>query len=185
MKKSLSIILCTLLCSCGSRQADVAALYRKNMKNRFLTALTLPPRCCPPSRLASRQWSLGPDNFSEESPCQIPDSSCFFGIVTETLVATNGPIPTALEQKLTPDDIERLKRHYPKTLQRLENYKPLYMQDIINMTRAGVSDDTIIHEIHLTRSSFYLTPQNEQTLLQAGVSKRVINEMMDTAVPRH
>ncbi len=103
----------------------------------------------------------------------------------ENLIATTGPIPAALIHKLTPDDLQRLKRHYPKTLQRLEDYQPLRMQDIINMTRAGVSDDTIIHEFRATRSSFYLTPQNEQTLLQAGVSRRVINEMMDTAVDRY
>lgn len=104
---------------------------------------------------------------------------------TESLVATTGPIPAALIHKLTPEDTQRLRRHYPKTLQRLRDYQPLHMQDVINMTRAGVSDDTIIHEIRLTRSTFFLTPQNEQTLLQAGVSRRVIDEMMDTAVDRY
>jgi len=104
---------------------------------------------------------------------------------TESLIATTGPIPAALIHKLTPDDIQRLKRNYPKTLQRLRDYQPLYIQDVINMTRAGVSDNVIIHEIRLTRSTFFLTPQNEQTLLQAGVSRRVIDEMMDTAVDRY
>ena len=129
MKKFLPILL--LLCSCGSRGTDIAALS------------------------------------------------------TENLVANTGAISAALTHKLTKDDIQRLKRHYPQTLRRLQDYQPLRMQDIINMTRAGVSDSTIIHEIRVTRSSFYLTPQNEQTLLQAGVSRQVINEMMDTAVDHY
>lgn len=104
---------------------------------------------------------------------------------SESFVATAGPIPIALQHKLTDDDLQRLHRFYPKTLERIREYRPLYMQDIINMTRAGVSDDVIIHEMRVTRSSFYLTPQNEQTLEQAGVSRRVINEMMDTAVDRY
>ena len=104
---------------------------------------------------------------------------------SESLVATAGPIPVALEHKLTQDDIQRLKRHYPKTLDRIRNYQPLHLQDIINMTRSGIDDRAIIHEIRVTRSSFYLTPADEQTLKQAGVSRRVINEMMDTAIDRY
>lgn len=80
---------------------------------------------------------------------------------------------------------DRLERHYPKTLEKLDNQRPLRMIDVINLTRAGFSDREIIHEIHATRSSFYLTPDDEQTLEQAGVSKRVIDEMKDSAYTRY
>lgn len=98
----------------------------------------------------------------------------------DQLVATAGPIPVAMEHRLTDEDMHRLRRHYPNTLERICHHDPLLLQDIINLTRAGVSDDVIIHEIHVTRSSFYLTPENEKTLQQAGISKRVIDEMLDT-----
>lgn len=94
------------------------------------------------------------------------------------LVATTGPIPIALEHKLSEQDIARLKRHYPMTLRRLKDYHPLTPQDIINMTRAGITDKVIIHEIQVTRSQFYLTPEDEQRLVQGGVSKRVIETML-------
>lgn len=103
----------------------------------------------------------------------------------DSLVATTGPIPIAMEHKLTREDRDRLYRFYPKTLERIDNYERLSMQDVINMTRSGVSDDTIIYEISLTRSRFYLTPQDERTLEQAGVSRRVIHEMMDTSNDRY
>jgi hypothetical protein len=53
------------------------------------------------------------------------------------------------------------------------------------MTRSGIEDKAIIHEIHVTRSSFYLTPADEQKIEQDGVSRRVINEMMDTTIDRY
>ncbi len=69
-------------------------LYQNNLKNRFLAApypkddaslgtpaaLALPHNFDSHSRLASRQWSLAPNQNSEEPPCQIPDSSGCFGM---------------------------------------------------------------------------------------------------------
>ncbi len=43
-------------------------------------ALALPHNFDSHSRLASRQWSLAPNQNSEEPPCQILDSSGCFGI---------------------------------------------------------------------------------------------------------
>src|ERR1700719_3098743 len=51
------------------------ALYTNNLKNRFLTASSLPQHFCSHLRLASRQWSLAPNKNSEDPSCQIPDSS--------------------------------------------------------------------------------------------------------------
>ncbi|NGX26815.1 MAG: hypothetical protein K940chlam6_00740 [Chlamydiae bacterium] len=99
--------------------------------------------------------------------------------------AEDSVILTALEHKLTPNDIHRLDRHYPKTLEKLEKYRNLNAQDIKNMTRAGVTDDVIIHEIKATRSSFFLTPEDERELEQAGVSRKVIMAMKQTVDDRY
>jgi len=78
-------------------------------------------------------------------------------------------------------DLKRLERHYPKTLEKIEDNRPLSIQDIKNLTRAGVADAVIIHEISTTRSIFYLSPEEEQELKQAGVSHAVINHMKNTS----
>lgn len=99
------------------------------------------------------------------------------------LIAMSGetvPVKTLLP-RLTEKDRKRLYRDYPKTLERIKRKERLTVQDIKNLTRAGVEDKVIIHEIHETRSMFYLTPDDEYELLQAGVSTNVINEMNETA----
>lgn len=82
--------------------------------------------------------------------------------------------------QLTEDNIERLKRFYPITLGKIENGRPLNLEDIKNLTRAGISDPTILYEISRTRSTFYLTPYDCNQLLHAGVSKKVIEQMRMT-----
>lgn len=94
-------------------------------------------------------------------------------------------IQTAYPHKLTPTDYERLEQAYPKTLDRIEALNPLSVQDIKNMTRAGLDDKTIIHEIQLTRSQFYLTPEDEVELRQAGVSSKVVLNMKHTVDDRY
>ncbi|MDN3505606.1 MAG: hypothetical protein P0S96_00040 [Simkaniaceae bacterium] len=103
-------------------------------------------------------------------------------IETAALMASadDSVLLTAMEHKLTPNDLHRLDRHYPQTLDKLNDYQPLNSQDIINLVRAGVSDEVIIHEIGATRSTFYLTPEDEAKLYQAGVSRRVILAMKAT-----
>lgn len=82
-------------------------------------------------------------------------------------------ILSSLEQ----GDRKRLERNYPNTLTRIDQIKPLSLQDIKNLTRSGVSDTIIIYEISLTRSVFFLTPDDEKELQMAGVSEKVINHM--------
>ncbi|MBS0629540.1 MAG: hypothetical protein JSS30_04865 [Verrucomicrobia bacterium] len=86
---------------------------------------------------------------------------------------------------LTKDDVHRLDRHYPKTLQKIYKNRPLTAHDIINMTRAGVSDGVIIEIIGKSQSLFFLTPSDTLELSQAGVSKRVITVMQNTADTRY
>jgi hypothetical protein len=106
---------------------------------------------------------------------------------TVALVATidDTVFKTGMDHKLTESDLDRLDRHYPGTLEKLKNYQHLEAQDVINLVRAGVSDDVIINEIHATRSTFFLTPKDEEELSQAGVSRRVILAMKHTVDDRY
>lgn len=81
---------------------------------------------------------------------------------------------------LTKDDMKRLDRFYPTTLEKIAKNERLDAQDIIHMTRAGVADSAIIEIIDRTSSVFYLSQINEQELRQAGVSKKVISVMQKT-----
>src|SRR5271154_4444037 len=69
---------------------EFICVYRNNLKNRFLAASGLPQNSHSHSGLASRQWSLAPNANSEDPPCQIPDSSSYFGIVYSAWVTSVG-----------------------------------------------------------------------------------------------
>lgn len=85
-----------------------------------------------------------------------------------------------IETPLTKEDVYRLDRHYPKTLEKIYKNQRLQAQDIINLTRAGVADGVIIEIIEKSESLFFLTPHDVQELTQAGVSKKVISVMQKT-----
>ena len=106
---------------------------------------------------------------------------------SQALIASSNEefLLTALEHKLSPEDLQRLKQSYPTTLRKLKNSQNLTMQDIINMTKAGIADEVIVHEIEATRSTFFLTPEDEEELSHAGVSRKVILSMKDTVDDRY
>lgn len=74
----------------------------------------------------------------------------------------------------------RLKQNYPLTLNKINRGEKLQIEDIQNMTKAGVSDDAIIAQIKTSESVFYLTPKHLDELRQEGVSERVIQFMSET-----
>jgi len=84
-----------------------------------------------------------------------------------------------IQTPLTKEDVHRLDRYYPKTLEKIYKNRPLESLDVINMTRAGVSDPVILEIIKKTGSSFRLTGRDLKRLSQAGVSKRVITWMKE------
>jgi len=101
----------------------------------------------------------------------------------DNLVASTDPIYVPVMQIISPltkDDMQRLDRFYPATLEKIAKNERLDAQDIIHMTRAGVADPAIIEIIDRTSSLFYLSQINEQELRQAGVSKKVISVMQKT-----
>ncbi len=57
---------------------------------------------------------------------------------------------------------------------------PLFQQEVIDMTRAGATDEEIIREIVNTRTVYSLTVGDISKLKEAGVSEGVINYMLET-----
>jgi hypothetical protein len=82
---------------------------------------------------------------------------------------------------LDDSDKENLEKRSPQTMKKIDNDEQLSTQDIVRMTQAGISDDKIISTIQSTGSVFYLSASDMQKLEDSGVSKRVINYMLETA----
>lgn len=78
------------------------------------------------------------------------------------------------------DERYRLNQNYPLTLNKIQRGKVLQLEDVVNMTKAGVSDDAIIAEIKATQSAFYLTEEDIEELRHEGVSEKVISYMGET-----
>jgi predicted GH43/DUF377 family glycosyl hydrolase len=79
-------MLIILLMLISSLLVALDHIYTNNLKNRFLTSSALPQNFRLHSRLAYQQWSLAPDENSEEPPCQTPDSSsclCIQSLLSE------------------------------------------------------------------------------------------------------
>lgn len=79
---------------------------------------------------------------------------------------------------------ERLRAQAPVTYQRVVvEGRPLDVNDIKELTHAGVSDDLIINDIHSSHAVYHLSTADIISLKQAGVSERVIDEMMRSPDP--
>jgi outer membrane lipoprotein SlyB len=81
---------------------------------------------------------------------------------------------------LDDSDRERLQSESPDTLKKVDENKKLSKQDIINMSRAGISDQVIIDQIHASKSKFSLSSDEIIDLKNQGVSQSVINAMIKT-----
>lgn len=84
------------------------------------------------------------------------------------------------KDNLDVDERYRLNQNYPLTLNKIQRGKVLQLEDVVNMTKAGVSDDAIIAEIKATQSAFYLTEEDIEELRHEGVSEKVISYMGET-----
>lgn len=65
--------------------------------------------------------------------------------------------------------------------QEIVNKKQVTIEDIKTMNNAGITDDKIISLIKSTGSVYHLTSADVEDLKRAGVSKRVINFMLQTS----
>lgn len=77
-----------------------------------------------------------------------------------------------------------MERSCPRTLSKCERGEPLSYNDIKQMAKSGVSEDTMIDQIRSTGSRFNLSSADIADLKQAGVPQSVINEMNDCCKPR-
>jgi len=91
------------------------------------------------------------------------------------LVCAN-PLSATLESS----DRNALEKQSPRTLKKIDHNEQLSTDDIKKMSRAGLSDDTIITEIDETKTIFYLSSADIVDLKKSGVSQRIINYMIQT-----
>jgi len=81
---------------------------------------------------------------------------------------------------LDEQDRKVMERSSPRTVDRMDRNEPLTINDVIKLSQAAVSDDTIIKYMTDTGSTYNLSQTQIRRLQDAGVSQRVINYMVDT-----
>jgi len=91
--------------------------------------------------------------------------------------AAGGLIGYALDEQ----DRASLQENSPHTLKKIDNQEPLSIDDIKEMSRNGLSDNTIIDQIKSTNSIFHLSADEIIDLKKSGVSERVIDYMIHTS----
>jgi outer membrane lipoprotein SlyB len=79
---------------------------------------------------------------------------------------------------LDESDRQALEAQNPRTLRKIDHEEDLEVQDIKDMSKAGIKDDVIISQIRATQSQFYLTTADIIDLKNSGVSQRVIDAMI-------
>jgi uncharacterized protein YcfJ len=89
-------------------------------------------------------------------------------------VLAGGLVGAALDEQ----DRRVMERNSPRTVDRMDRGEPLTINDIIKLSQGGVSDDTIMRYMTDTSSYYTLSQAQIRRLQDAGVSQRVINEMI-------
>jgi len=62
----------------------------------------------------------------------------------------------------------------------MDRGEPLTINDVIKLSQSGVSDDTIVRYMTDTSSYYSLSQAQIRRLQDAGVSQRVINDMIES-----
>ena len=89
---------------------------------------------------------------------------------------TGGLLGATLDEQ----DRKVVNRSSPRTLDRMQRNEPLTLNDIIQLSQVGVSDETIIQYLQETKSIYNLTQTQIRRLQDAGVSDRVIQCMEES-----
>ncbi len=89
-------------------------------------------------------------------------------------IIAGGLIGAALDEQ----DRKVMERNSPRTVDRMDRGEPLTINDIIKLSQGGVSDDAIVRYMLETSSYYHLSQAQVRRLNDAGVSQRVINEMI-------
>lgn len=96
-------------------------------------------------------------------------------IGTTAGIITGGLIGAALDEQ----DRQIVQRNSPRTVDRMDRNEALTLNDVIKLSQSGVSDDTIIHYLNETCTSYNLSQTQARRLREGGVSQRVIRAMGD------
>lgn len=91
--------------------------------------------------------------------------------------ATSGAIIGA---SLDASDRDAMEKQNRDTLKRIDQREPLSIEDIKEMSKAGLKDKVIIDQIHATESTYSLTKDQILDLQTSGVSEPVIDAMIET-----
>lgn len=81
---------------------------------------------------------------------------------------------------LDEQDRKIMESRSPQTLERIDRGQPMTVQDVKNMSRSGLKDETIINQIKASNSVYHLTSEQIIDLKKAGVSENVIDYMIET-----
>jgi uncharacterized protein YcfJ len=71
-------------------------------------------------------------------------------------------------------------RNSPQTLHKIDKGEQLSIGDVKEMSKNGLNDNVIIHQIQSTNSHFQLSADQIVDLKNSGVSQRVIDYMIQT-----
>ncbi len=107
-------------------------------------------------------------------------TASLFGDKTNTDSLMSPESELVIEASLADSDREALKKESPNTLSKIDQKKPLTVDDIKKMSKADLSDTAIISQIDATHSVFYLSTAEIIDLKQLGVSQKVIDYMIKT-----
>lgn len=92
-----------------------------------------------------------------------------------------GPIGSVKDNapaSLSDNDRLIMEEKAPTALEHIDQGKPLTLQDIKDMSRAGIKEDVIINQMHVSQSTYFLSETEIKGLRNAGVSQKVIDAMM-------
>jgi len=98
-------------------------------------------------------------------------------IVANTAESLGGGLIGA---SLDEQDRKIMEQRSPSTVLRMDEGRPLTINDVIELSQGGVSDDTILSYMSQTKSQYKLNQDQIYHMQNAGVSQRVINYMIDT-----
>src|ERR1043166_5832252 len=100
---------------------------------------------------------------------------------TRTEYPAAGPVPrTVPGNSIDLTQRENLQAQAPQTWQRIEQGQPLGLADVEALAKAGVSDDVIVSQLHISRAIYHLTTAEILELKGAGVDESVIDFMINT-----
>lgn len=89
---------------------------------------------------------------------------------------TGGLVGATLDEQ----DRRIMEQTSPSTVKRMDNGQPITVDDVIELSHGGVSDQTIIDYMKRARTNYNLTQLQINRMRSGGVSGRVIQYMVQT-----